>query len=235
MNKLSVFALVVFGLSFLIVYSMDCKDNLLGYGVDVYGCRVSAGYSYNESVGACIREWELNLSQRVAAASLIKDVNIKNATIVSVLSSEDITTVYEVVLTYDNQFRTFFVDKRGEVDTINKKFGGCNDGYEFCLFTGSCINISEEVCGNNNITIDNCNFLFNGTVGECSSNEVALANVNGRFCCVKKDFVVILPSSDVCADVCEVFGFSDGDCSSNCINCVMAGRCVDGGACMCFD
>ncbi len=39
---------------------------IIGGQTDAYGCLAGAGYSWNESVFACVREWELNSEERRA-------------------------------------------------------------------------------------------------------------------------------------------------------------------------
>ena len=43
----------------------------IGGARDRFGCLTSAGYSWDDSVGACLREWELNDSQRQAAKFVV--------------------------------------------------------------------------------------------------------------------------------------------------------------------
>ncbi|MFA5019698.1 MAG: hypothetical protein WC533_01225 [Candidatus Pacearchaeota archaeon] len=47
------------------------NNNIIGGGRDFYGCLTSAGYSWNESVGACIREWEFKSENERRAINLI--------------------------------------------------------------------------------------------------------------------------------------------------------------------
>jgi hypothetical protein len=58
---LSIFAI------FFIFFARNTNRQKIGGDTDPYGCMVSAGYFWNGSVGACIREWELDESQRKAA------------------------------------------------------------------------------------------------------------------------------------------------------------------------
>lgn len=61
------------------------NNDSIGGQRDSYGCLTPAGYSYNETIGACIREWELNDMQR-AAAKIAVDYRgkAKGLTIISV-------------------------------------------------------------------------------------------------------------------------------------------------------
>jgi hypothetical protein len=66
----------------LVVLAMGCvgldvgiTDNSTIGGQTVNGCLVAAGYSWNETVGACLREWELNGLDKVAAKKAAATVN----------------------------------------------------------------------------------------------------------------------------------------------------------------
>lgn len=52
----------------------------IGGDRDAWGCLGPAGYIYNEEAGACIREWELNLTQRGAAKIAVEHVGWEYAT-----------------------------------------------------------------------------------------------------------------------------------------------------------
>lgn len=73
-------ALVVF----LTLFSVGCitSEKTIGGERDEHGCLNPAGYSWNESVGACIREWELNENQRKAAKIAVEHVGYKIGTTV---------------------------------------------------------------------------------------------------------------------------------------------------------
>ena len=52
----------------LILYPIFKNNNeTVGGQTDIHGCLYPAGYSWNESLGFCLREWELNESERAAA------------------------------------------------------------------------------------------------------------------------------------------------------------------------
>lgn len=54
------------------------EDILIGGDRDEHGCLGSAGYSWSENVGACIRGWELNDSQKKAAGMAVDYYGSKN-------------------------------------------------------------------------------------------------------------------------------------------------------------
>lgn len=47
----------------------------IGGETDEHGCMLMAGYTWNEEVGACLREWELNDNQKQAAKIAAEYVN----------------------------------------------------------------------------------------------------------------------------------------------------------------
>ena len=60
-------------------------DQPIGGQRDEHGCLGPAGYNWNEEVNACIREWELDESQRKASKIAVDHVGYQHATtIVSV-------------------------------------------------------------------------------------------------------------------------------------------------------
>ncbi len=50
---------------------------------DEHGCLGPAGYTWNETVGACIREWELNENQKQAAKTAVDYLGYKYATTIT--------------------------------------------------------------------------------------------------------------------------------------------------------
>jgi len=73
------------------VFASINKEKLIGGQRDEHGCLGPAGYSWNESINACVREWELNSSDARKAAQLaaenltakgltVLDVEAKNCT-----------------------------------------------------------------------------------------------------------------------------------------------------------
>ena len=66
---------------------------------DEHGCLEPAGYTWNESVGACIREWELDDDQKRAAGIAVEYVGYEYATtITKVVSITGFEGSFEVTL-----------------------------------------------------------------------------------------------------------------------------------------
>ena len=60
------------GLIFGVLLVAGCaKEQIIGGDKDEHGCLISAGYSWNATIGACVREWELNEAQREAAKLVV--------------------------------------------------------------------------------------------------------------------------------------------------------------------
>ena len=55
----------------LVIFISGCIDQPIGGETDEHGCLLMAGYTWNESLGFCLREWELNENQREAAGMVI--------------------------------------------------------------------------------------------------------------------------------------------------------------------
>lgn len=75
--------------SFLIFGCVEDDSTPIGGDLDENGCLIGAGYSFDENVGACTRNWELNDSQKVLAKEAVSSLDLdKNLTVVSVLEAE---------------------------------------------------------------------------------------------------------------------------------------------------
>ncbi|VVB77982.1 Uncharacterised protein [uncultured archaeon] len=51
------------------------SQNIIGGDKDSHGCLGPAGYSWNSSIGACIREWELDSNKKEAAKVAIGPIS----------------------------------------------------------------------------------------------------------------------------------------------------------------
>ncbi|MBN2203195.1 MAG: hypothetical protein JW700_03345 [Candidatus Aenigmarchaeota archaeon] len=68
---------------------VEVLDEPIGGERDENGCLGPAGYSWNESVGSCIREWELDDDQKMAASLAVDFIEpLKGSTITNVSSLE---------------------------------------------------------------------------------------------------------------------------------------------------
>ncbi|MBN2142432.1 hypothetical protein JW711_03810 [Candidatus Woesearchaeota archaeon] len=64
--------------------SVDDQGKIIGGERDEHGCLGPAGYSWNETVGACVREWELDEGQREAARLAVLPMSYRPITIIKV-------------------------------------------------------------------------------------------------------------------------------------------------------
>lgn len=91
MNKLVI-------LSLLILLVSGCTGQTIGGQRDEHGCLTPAGYSWDEEVGACLRNWELNTDQKAAAKTAVNYVGYQNATTILNVSSQDCTGCFKVYI-----------------------------------------------------------------------------------------------------------------------------------------
>jgi len=64
------------------ISSYTNRETPIGGETDEHGCMLMAGYTWNEEVGACIREWELNENQRQAAEIAVEYIGYTKGTTV---------------------------------------------------------------------------------------------------------------------------------------------------------
>ena len=96
-----------------LVFASGCVEKPIGGERDEHGCLGPAGYSWNETVGACVREWELTNEEKQAAAIAIDDIGEKYATtILSVTENENGGFLIELEIQED---RISIKTKDGEV------------------------------------------------------------------------------------------------------------------------
>jgi hypothetical protein len=59
----------------------------IGGDKDKEGCLIGAGYSWNESIGACVRSWELNENEAKAAQIAVSPISARPVTVVEVITA----------------------------------------------------------------------------------------------------------------------------------------------------
>ncbi|MBT3691096.1 hypothetical protein HOG16_02535 [Candidatus Woesearchaeota archaeon] len=90
MKKITIFViiLILIILGLLLTVQRRVEVNPVGGERDENGCLGPAGYSYNEDVNACLREWELNENQKDAAKIAVEFLGYeKGITIIEVVSA----------------------------------------------------------------------------------------------------------------------------------------------------
>jgi hypothetical protein len=66
-----------------------CVNEPIGGQRDEHGCLGPAGYSWDEEIGACVREWDLDNNQKQAAKTAVEYVGQEYATtIIEVVAGE---------------------------------------------------------------------------------------------------------------------------------------------------
>jgi hypothetical protein len=91
--------IVLIALVLPIVLVSGCINTPIGGERDEHGCLGPAGYTWDESVGACVREWELDDEQKRAAGIAVEYVGYEYATtITKVVPIQEFEGSFEVTL-----------------------------------------------------------------------------------------------------------------------------------------
>lgn len=81
----------------------DKSEKRIGGQRDEHGCLNPAGYTYNKTVGACVKEWELNTSQKRAAGIAVDYAGAKKSLTISEVKKENCEGCFRVYLTDSGQ------------------------------------------------------------------------------------------------------------------------------------
>ena len=160
-----------------ITFTEDVEQELIGGQRDEHGCLGPAGYSYNEEINTCIREWELDDNQREAAKIAVEFLNpIKGSTITQVDYGE-----CEGCFAVYMSLHLNVGDKRVKVDIIDWEAVSSfeiEDDVVYCTEEQKAAEICTldytPVCGDDGVTYGNsCSGCSSGeidyyTIGECS-------------------------------------------------------------------
>lgn len=94
-KKIILLAVLVLPIA-LVAGCVNDADGPIGGQRDEHGCLGPAGYSWDEDIGACVREWDLNDSQKQAAKTAVDYVGQEYATTITDVTAgecEDCFTV----------------------------------------------------------------------------------------------------------------------------------------------
>ena len=69
------------------VETEEVEEIIVGGDKDEHECIGTAGYRFDEEIGACIRDWELDKDQRKAAKIGVEVLGLENPTIIEVLTA----------------------------------------------------------------------------------------------------------------------------------------------------
>jgi putative hemolysin len=86
MKKTIILALIIIS-AFALMLTACEKTKPIGGDKDSGGCLIGAGYSWNESIGACVRSWELDENQAKAAQIAVLPISARPVTVVEVITA----------------------------------------------------------------------------------------------------------------------------------------------------
>ena len=119
-KNIAIFVIALLIVAGTAIIAMNYYPETIGGDKDEYGCLIAAGYSYDEEVNACTRNWELNEEDReavkIATAHLSYPVTVVE---VEALSEGE----YRVILQRnDNQERITTEVTNGEIVNKDRNF-----------------------------------------------------------------------------------------------------------------
>jgi len=121
---------------------------LVGNDSDEHGCKGSAGYSWNGSIGACVREWELDESQREAARIAVSPISARPYTIIGVETLK-CPGCFNVKMQYADSAPTV-ISIANWIISGTRQCGYCPQyippGPDFCK-TGTIVSGENDECG----------------------------------------------------------------------------------------
>jgi len=82
----------------LLITLTACQQKPIGGDRDQNGCLTGAGYSYDEDVGACTRNWELDDHEKEVVRNVLMVQSYSSYTIVNIEKIEDCNDCYDVTL-----------------------------------------------------------------------------------------------------------------------------------------
>jgi hypothetical protein len=88
----------------------ECPQ-VIGGDRDEHGCLGPAGYSWNDEVSACVREWELDDAKRAAATKAVEKVGEQESITVIGVSMEGCEGCYTVTLEYAGLTKLIVVEE----------------------------------------------------------------------------------------------------------------------------
>ncbi|MFH1134331.1 MAG: hypothetical protein V1735_07645 [Nanoarchaeota archaeon] len=98
---------IIIGLLVLLsVTVFGCSEQqAIGGDKDAQGCLVAAGYSWNDTIGACVRPWEVNGEKAEAARVAVLPLSFRPVTVVEVTEG-NCPGCYDVMLQIENRTPT---------------------------------------------------------------------------------------------------------------------------------
>ncbi|MBD3247263.1 hypothetical protein GF378_01435 [Candidatus Pacearchaeota archaeon] len=202
--------MVISALILLLIFSIEIYNNsqeqnqenntIVGGQRDIHGCLIAAGYSFNETYGICVRQWELNETDE-KILTIAKDYYQEEYGLTYVGSVKQGMGEYIMFLETEGRPRTIDIYS---LDLIKKVLSP-----EKCLdMKGTLVNAAERI--------------------KCRDNESLMGRVDEfitpNICCVPYELHYCTPNQrnvDACITLWDpVCGYPDEETFSNsCLAC----------------
>jgi hypothetical protein len=192
------------------------KEQVIGGDKDKMGCLVSAGYTWNATITACVRPWELDESQAKAAQIAVAPMSIMPRTIVKVETLRCEGCFIVSILRGDTQevsnvtlvnWKFVFKNNINKIENFEECISAGNPVMESyprqCSFNGSTFTESlKHVCTNIESLQTACTMEYNPVCGEYLLNSgKTMYQTFGNGC-------------SACAAM-KVVSYTQGECPSN--------------------
>ncbi|MCB9362618.1 hypothetical protein H6504_04230 [Candidatus Woesearchaeota archaeon] len=201
------------------LFVREIAEPVIGGDKDEHGCLVPAGFSWNSSLGACVREWELDAEAR-QAVELVVSTSDEQLTIVSAVE-KDCDGCYDVVVEAPDGQKT--------IQLIDWKVDSVHVCTEIEKTSVMCTKDYRPVCGDDKKTYSNgCMACSSGEVDYWKEGVCAEAEVFDKTCTPtsKMAEVCTMDYNPVCGDDGETYGNPCMGCSSGNIDKYFMGACA---------
>ncbi len=141
MKKERLIFLIILGLIFVIILNNSFLNKEIDSEKDKE-CLVSAGYNWNETIQACIREREINSSEKRKAVKIASEtINRRESLTLLTVLKKECEGCYDVFFTYENKIPFVISLKNWEA---NKEVTFCT---EESRTADVCVSLYDPVCG----------------------------------------------------------------------------------------
>jgi hypothetical protein len=137
------FLIIALAVSYSLGYFSSVERHSVGGETDERGCLTGAGYSWDNDVGACTRNWELNEEQKKAVKIAVAPLSY-SVTVINVVTLRCGEGCYEVELQRNDNRETFHIVLMNWKISDSEEKNYCSEEDRAGDF---CIELYAPVCG----------------------------------------------------------------------------------------